>query len=374
MKKMTFREMNLRVFQRKPIAHVLFQPRFEPWYAWHKTFNQMPPAYANMEIRDLFDDLQVSMRYIHYYTGVPDPVIRTFDPEVEIIEKIEGRDCDRIYRTPYGDLHEHQKRTVDEEWRTVVFAAKNVDDLKKLRWLYQHTHYSYSAEFFKIGSDFIGERGEPQFWLPKSPYQALALNWMKLEHLIYAIADAPHEVEETLKAIDDSYDPLLEQICQSETVKIINFGENIHEALFSPRYFERYLLPYYEKRGNQLKAAGIFSHIHIDGYFTSLLPYLKDLPFDGIEALTPTPQGDVPLEVIKEHIGDKILLDGIPAVLFMDTYSREDLLSCAQQVVDLFYPNLILGVSDEVPEGTGREAIERLRLVSEWCRRWQPPA
>ena len=29
---MNFREMNLRVFQGKPLPHVFFQPRFEPWY------------------------------------------------------------------------------------------------------------------------------------------------------------------------------------------------------------------------------------------------------------------------------------------------------------------------------------------------------
>ena len=40
---MTFKEMNLRVFQRKPIPHVFFQPRFEPWFDWHRQFNSLPP-------------------------------------------------------------------------------------------------------------------------------------------------------------------------------------------------------------------------------------------------------------------------------------------------------------------------------------------
>ena len=33
---MTIKEMNLRVFRREPIPHVFFQPRFEPWFAWHR--------------------------------------------------------------------------------------------------------------------------------------------------------------------------------------------------------------------------------------------------------------------------------------------------------------------------------------------------
>jgi hypothetical protein len=48
------------------------------------------------------------------------------------------------------------------------------------------------------------------------------------------------------------------------------------------------------------------------------------MPFDGIEALTPSPQGDATLEEIKEHIGDKILLDGIPAIYFMASAGLPD--------------------------------------------------
>lgn len=139
----------------------------------------------------------------------------------------------------------------------------------------------------------------------------------------------------------------------------------------SPKYFEKYFLPFYDKRVAQLRKAGIFSHVHIDGYCHTLLKYLRHLPFDGLEALTPLPQGDVTLEEIKENIGDKILLDGIPAVYFMSTYSREELMTCVERIVEYFHPNLVLGVSDEVPEGADEEAIFRLKMVSDWCRSYQ---
>ena len=57
---MSFREMNLRVFQGQPIPHVLFQPRFEPWHHWHEIFHAFPSAYAGMSVRDLYDHLGVS--------------------------------------------------------------------------------------------------------------------------------------------------------------------------------------------------------------------------------------------------------------------------------------------------------------------------
>ena len=368
---MNFRDMNQRVFAREPIPHVLFQPRIEPWYDWHKIFNSLPDGYQFTDVRQLFDELGVSMRYMHYYTGMPSPVRQTYAPAANINEHLQGREKIITYETPHGILTETQHFTVDQTWRTVGFPVKNVTDLKAVRWLYQHIEYRFDPDAFKQGSDFMGDRGEPQFWVPKSPYQALAQVWMKLEDLIFALVDNRAEVEATMQAIDDSYDPLYEQITTSGMVKIINFGENIHEQLLSPGYFKKYLIPFYEKRASQLHEAGIYSHAHIDGYFRNLLPLLQDLPFDGLEALTPRPQGDVTLEEIKEHIGDKILLDGVPAVLFLDTYSREQLMQSVEQLVSLFHPNLVLGISDEVPQGAGVEAMERTRLIAEYCRDYQ---
>ena len=360
--------MNLNVFSGRPVPYVLFQPRLEPWYDWHKIFDSLPTKYQALTLLEFFDDLQVSMRYVHYYTGMPDPVVREFAPEVKVHTRFADREGTLTYKTPYGELVEGLKRTPDETWRTVKFAVKGPDDLRKLRWLLQHTTYSFSAENFQRGSEFMGNRGEPQFWLPKSPYQALAQQWMKLEDFIYALADYPGGVEETMRAIDDSYDQLYGEIIASGLVRIVNFGENIHAQLLSPRYFERYLIPFYEKRSGVLRDVGIYTHVHIDGYFRPLLKYLKHLPFDGYEALTPLPQGDVTLEEIKDHIGDKVLLDGIPAVFFLPTYSREVLMESVEQIVALFHPRLVLGVSDEVPQGAEEEAIERVRMIAEWCR------
>jgi hypothetical protein len=363
------RELNLRVFSGDPLDHVFFQPRLEPWYDWQCRFGHMPDEYRDMGLMGFYDALGLSMRYVDYYTGGPSPVRRTFTPDVVMHERFTETEGSRVYETPFGDLVERHRFTVDETWREVGFPVKDREGLRALRWLFERMRYSFSSESFDQGRALLGDRGEPQFYVPKSPYQALAQQWMKLEDLVYALVDCPAEVEATMAVIDASYDELYEQIIASGRVRIINFGENTHDQLFSPRYFERYLVPFFEKRSGQLRDAGIYTHVHIDGYFRSLLPYLKDLPFDGYEALTPVPQGDVSLGELSEHIGNKVLLDGVPAVLFLPTYSRETLMRTVEKVVALFHPRLVLGVSDEVPQAApAEEAIERVRMVSEWCR------
>lgn len=380
--KMNFREMNLAVFEKRPLPHVFFQPRFEPWLAYQKQFGDLSPRYRDVDVREVYRDLGCSMRYLAYYNDAPYPLSTHYAPEVVLEETTEVDVLHRVFRTPKGDLSSRHVRTQDDTWREVEFLAKTPEDLRALIWVLERTEVRFDAELFRQGSDYMGDLGEPQFFLPKSPYQALAQTFMKLEDLVYALADDRGAVEAAMEAVDRSYDSLYAALSRSADLglaagtstprppwpRILNVGENLHEQLISPAIFDDYYLPWYERRMGKLRRAGIFTYIHIDGYFKNLLPRLKDMPFDGIEALTPKPQGDLELDAIAEHMGDKILLDGIPAVLFMDTYPEEELMRCVERIVELFHPRLVLGISDELPEACGEEGIERVRRVSEWSR------
>ena len=85
---------------------------------------------------------------------------------------------------------------------------------------------------------------------------------------------------------------------------------------------------------------------------------------DGIEAMTPVPQGDVTIDEIKEALGDEVfLVDRIPAILFDEIYPEQQLLDTVQELIDKFAPRLILGISDEM-SSTGN--IERIKLVRDY--------
>jgi len=60
-------------------------------------------------------------------------------------------------------------------------------------------------------------------------------------------------------------------------------------------------------------------------------------------------------------MGDTILIDGIPMLLFLPQYSYEKLEEFTKKVLNLFSPNLILAISNEIsPPGD----IEKVRFVS----------
>ncbi len=65
---------------------------------------------------------------------------------------------------------------------------------------------------------------------------------------------------------------------------------------------------------------------------------------------------------MKAALGDKVLLDGIPAVYFLPYFPEEELIACTKRVIELFHPRLALGISDEIPPDGD---IERVRRIGE---------
>ena len=89
--------------------------------------------------------------------------------------------------------------------------------------------------------------------------------------------------------------------------------------------------------------------------------FVQETGLDGIEAITPEPQGDVTLEEVKQALGDGMLwLDGIPAIYFNDTYSVGVLKSFTHRIIDMFAGQLVLGISDEL---SSHGDIDRIRVV-----------
>jgi uroporphyrinogen-III decarboxylase len=196
--------------------------------------------------------------------------------------------------------------------------------------------------------------------MPRINIQRLYIDLMGVEEAVYALYDYPETVEEYFEALHESQFRMIDVI-NASPINIINFGDNVHSGTLSPQLFEKYALPEYQARCKKLREAGKFTYAHFDGDNRGLTRFYQQTGMDGIEAITPVPQGDVTLEEIKEGLGDDMyLIDGIPAIYFDETYPEEVLVDCVHKILDMFAPNLVLGISDEI-SSTGD--IERIRLV-----------
>jgi hypothetical protein len=346
----------LAVFQGEDPGGVVWQPRLEFWYHVNRKRGTLPRHLSDMDLLEVYDYCHASVRYFGN-------ALRVHHRDVDVEEQREGeKDLRRSWRTPVGELTEviHY-----DEWDlsayNTEYKLKRAEDFEVLKYILRHEEWSWDQKAYDAELARVGERGVPQFYFRRSPLQGLFIEHMGFESTIYMLHDRPEVIADYVNAATEADERLFEVLCACP-VPILNFGENIDAHMDPPPIFRDHLLPHYRRRTEQLRRASKFVHIHIDGAVRPLLPHLRDCAWDGIEALTPLPQGDVTLEEVKEAMGDRVLLDGIPAVYFLSTYPLETLTSCVRRAVDLFYPRLILGISDEIPPDGD---IERVRLVGE---------
>ena len=368
----SFRERIIATFERNKADKIVWQPRLEHWYLVNKVKGTLPERYKNKGLMEIYDDLGASVRYYFGPSGdetLPETYIKfSYKKGVKARETKENNHVYVTYDTPLGQLK--GKRTLGEwgtSWHYTEFPVKSVSDLKILEYVLKNTVARFDHDFYEEAKDKIGERGIVQFYFGRSPLQNCMLFYMGIENTFYALHDYPGKMKEFLKIAEDSQDQMYE-ILEKCPASVLNFGENIDSHIDPPPIFTDYLLPYYKRRVGQLHKAGKFCHIHMDGSLKLLLPFVNEAGFDGIEAATPLPQGDVTLEKLKEAMGDTILLDGIPAILFLPEYSYEQLEECTNKILKLFSPNLILGISDEPPPPSD---IEKVRFVSQIVERFK---
>jgi len=357
-KNINLAELHKLVIAGKAGGKIIWQPRIQCWIDDKKYVGEeFPEPYTGLKKVEIYKKLNCSAR-IYEYNGC---FQRIDDDRVKRDSRqLNDGQVEHSIETPVGTITSITEE-MESTWasKTQKWWIESEEDLKAAIWLEERTQYRWNEDHFQQTKKTWGDLGAPTVFLPRVNIQHLYIDMMGVENATYALFDYPQLVEKYFSVLDDSHQRLIKVVNQSP-VDIINFGDNIHAGTLSPKLFEKYVLPAYQKRNEQLHKAGKFTHAHWDGDTKTLLPYAQETGLDGIEAITPEPQGDVTLDEVKESLGDMYLLDGIAAVLFNDTYSEKRLIEQAKKTIDLFAPNLVLGISDEI---SSQGDIDRIKTV-----------
>lgn len=368
---MSLKERFLNTFTGEKVDKTAFSPRIYYWYVVNKVFKRynpkdkstIPKEYYRKSQLEIHEMLNTCPRYCEE-TIYLNLLQKEYDPDANIeIKLARGQKRDesiKKYVTPLGTLTEVSSIGGGLGEHLTEYPIKTLDDIKIMKYIMENTITRFSRENLKKAEELFGNQGVVSTYIWRSPYQKLILDQMGFSRTILFLKRHYQETVNYMNFLESWDDKMYEFIADS-SLKIINFGENIDSNLSSPPYFKKYLVPYYWKRVEQLQKAKKYCHIHIDGSFKTILPFLSELPFDGYEALTPEPQGDVKLEEIKKAIADKVYLDGIPSILFLPQYSWDYVEKYTRKILDMFSPRLILGISDELPPNG---EIKKVELIS----------
>ena len=354
-------ELNRAIIRRQAGKKVLFQPRIECWYD-ERMFRKepLPGAYEGCDKVRLYEKLGCSDRLYGFnacFERVCDPSVQTETRQISALE------YESVITTPVGAVTQRVKRNTSNPGQMPMkWFIETLEDLRVYTYIEDATSYRFNADKYAQLYEKLAHLGLPSMFVPRVNLQKLIVELAGVENTYYLLEDEPAAVEAYFKALSRSQESILHALADSP-FEWINYGDNLHCGILPPRLFERYILPEYEKRGDILRGAGKFVHSHWDGDVRAYLPYAKRCFLDGIEAITPEPQGDVTIEEVKEALGDEIvLIDGLAALLFQARYPVEQLEAAVRRTIELFAGQLVLGISDEMPSDG---QIERVKLVTD---------
>ncbi len=175
----------------------------------------------------------------------------------------------RTYSTPIGSVYEDELREPgaghwhgNRSWRSMVpwltsRLIKGPEDYKVAKYIVEHIEYE--ADHFPIeqAMEWLGDEGVVMDSIPHSPFQHLTINWIGSDggRCFFHLADYPDLFDDLCQALEKSREPMCE-IAAKSPAPITWWGDNIDGQLVTPKLFERYRMPEYQRVGDLLHAHG----------------------------------------------------------------------------------------------------------------------
>jgi uroporphyrinogen decarboxylase len=239
-------------------------------------------------------------------------------------------------QTPYGELTRHTLYpTTDPPWEREK-AVKNLQsDWPKLRAMMgEGEDWQWKEEF--VDRERIGELGVysvaigiPQDW------------WFFQRHggfpvLYHDYIDSPAYMQEIFEFYQRYALARIKAACIAGADEIMLGGSASSLSVSSPKYFQKFDLPFIQQAAELCKQYHVFSHLHVCGRSRKAVEMVaEDSEVDVIEPLEEPPGGDVDIAAFKKKYGSRICLKGnINTFEFMLYATPEQVEEKAKRLID----------------------------------------
>lgn len=357
----TFERM-MAVYEGREGEGVVFQPRIKHWYDVNTAAGTLPEKYRGMYLDEVYKDLGVAPREVWVPGGGYLDLKTREGDDVDVWVREKGDDVITEYRTPKGILRQVERLTEHGASRyNSEYLLKDLKDVEVFKYILEERSYQLDQRSYEWGGKRFGGVIPLRVSLPRSPLMWLNVALMGFQRTVTMFWRYPKEMEELTRLLEGEFYKMLE-VCKGKTIVELSFGDNMHQDMCSPPLFKKHVIPFYKRVMPKVHEMRMYATSHWDGFVKQLLPLAKETGLDGLECVTALPQGDVTLEEMKKGMMELFLRDGIPAVLFCPWTSLKTLEEHVRKLLRMFYPRLILGISDLLPANAD---VERIRFVNE---------
>lgn len=132
---------------------------------------------------------------------------------------------------------------------------------------------------------------------------------MGMNYFARALKNDPKLIEERFRFCTDYVLTVFKAYSECGAKIFLEGGDIAHKGgpMINPKYFDKYLLPRFQEVSNAIHDWGGKYILHTDGDITSLLDFIVESGFDGLQCLE-LPYVDPVL--VKKKVGDKLCLSG----------------------------------------------------------------
>jgi hypothetical protein len=349
------------------------KPDRVPWFAdldywmnYLKTESAWPEKWQGSRLYQANRDLGSGFYLQGYF-----PFKEIYDG-VEVVVETQGNQRITRVKTPHGAIQQVEKWLTDSYcWAYPEHFVKTWHDLKPLRYLYEHTFYEPDYQLAADRYELIGDNGVVLCYLPRSAFMVMVVLLAGIEAVTFSIADAPEEFDETYATLRQNLETASE-IALNSPAEILMIPENLSSEVVGKAMYKKYVASHHQRWVRRIKEAGKYSCVHVDGTLKGLVREVSEAGFTFLEALTPHPVGDLPIEEWHQWVApDTVMWGGIPGVYFTDLVSDEEFDAFVIRLLEVMcsQPRYVLGVADQVPPRSRPERIARVRpLVDRYGR------
>ena len=329
----------------------------------HRNPGSMPDKYGDFTLFDFYRQFDWGF-HVHLYSWY-----RTiYSGGVETESWVDGQK--RYYRviTPLGEMTRMDMLASDGTWSRKEFFVEEMRDLESMRYMVKHTHFE--PEFEKIDAirQELGDWGQGDIVLSRSPFGKLVHEYMGFEQVIYALNDEPEPLFEFME-IQERKDLELVALAARAPERLVIMSDHADEILISPPQWRDYCVPFYRKITDILHRADKFVSTHLDGNFKGYFDILDQPGFDLLDGCTPAPMFNFEVEELADALPDGMYaFCGIPATLFCQNLPTEEILRFADRIITALKGRAILNVGDILPPNGDIEQVIALgeHVKSSW--------
>ncbi len=366
---MTHRERMEAVFRgERPDAMAWFGD-MTYWYSAHRQIGDLPPRWQGTDgLHQLHHDLNIGEYIPGCHAG---DTVEGDGVRHEVIEQ-QGTLVNR-WHTPVGGIQEVQVYApASYSWGYTEHAVKNLDDLRVVRYLYEHRRFVPRPEvYLQLDRTYAHHGfGPAHYGSPPTPISELNKHWIGVMDLAFLIADQPREMQLTLDAIQAFHDDIYHQIAAGPPSYVM-ICENLSAATMGS-YFDTFIAPHLRRWTSWLRDAGHRTFIHNDGTLRGTLEKLAAVGVDCVDSVVPKPVGDVPISELRALAGDRILLlGGLPGAIFAPPFTARDIERQVMEIIRCHKESgtFMFGVADQVPPNGDLDLVRLVgELVEEFAR------